>query len=112
VVTGRGRHTSTNAIVLRLPDGGWLIDTPGIRSFGLAHVDADKLINAFPDLAEIAEDCPRGCTHAENAPDCALDDAVAEGRVDADRVASFRRLLASREGRDLRETAVPEQDPT
>ena len=107
-VTGRGRHTSTNAVVLRLPDGGWLIDTPGIRSFGLAHVDADQLIHAFPDLAEIAEDCPRGCTHAEGAPDCALDEAVAEGKVDADRVASFRRLLASREGRNV----VPEQEPT
>jgi ribosome biogenesis GTPase len=95
-VTGRGRHTSTNTVVLRLPDGGWLIDTPGIRSFGLAHVDPDKLIHAFPDLAELAEDCPRGCTHTDDAPDCALDEAVAAGRADADRVASFRRLLASR----------------
>lgn len=96
-VTGRGRHTSTNAQVLRLPDGGWLIDTPGIRSFGLAHVDPDHLIHAFPDLAEIAEDCPRGCTHTESAPDCALDEAK---DVDPARIASFRRLLASREGRD------------
>ncbi|WP_427890030.1 ribosome small subunit-dependent GTPase A [Kribbella sp. GL6] len=95
-VTGRGRHTSTNTVVLRLPDGGWLIDTPGIRSFGLAHVDPDQLIHAFPDLAEIAADCPRGCTHTEDAPDCALDEAVADGCADADRVASFRRLLASR----------------
>jgi ribosome biogenesis GTPase len=111
-VTGRGRHTSTNTLVLRLPDGGWIIDTPGIRSFGLAHVDADKLIDAFPDLAEIAETCPRGCTHTADAPDCALDEAVAAGRADADRVASFRRLLASREGRETRQDAVPEQDAT
>jgi ribosome biogenesis GTPase len=99
-VTGRGRHTSTTALVLRLPEGGWLIDTPGIRSFGLAHVEPDQLINAFPDLAEIAETCPRGCTHAANAPDCGLDEAVREGKADPDRVASFRRLLASREGRE------------
>jgi len=98
-VTGRGRHTSVTALVLRLPEGGWIIDTPGIRSFGLAHVQPDQLINAFPDLAEIADSCPRGCTHATDAPDCALDEAVAEGRADAERVASFRRLLASREGR-------------
>ncbi|MEV0290087.1 ribosome small subunit-dependent GTPase A [Kribbella sp. NPDC050820] len=109
-VTGRGRHTSTNAQVLRLPDGGWLIDTPGIRSFGLAHVDPDHLIHAFPDLAEIAKDCPRGCTHTESAPDCALDEAK---DVDPARIASFRRLLASREGREGRESrdappAVPE----
>ncbi|TWD74921.1 ribosome biogenesis GTPase [Kribbella amoyensis] len=98
-VTGRGRHTSTSALVLRMPDGGWIVDTPGIRSFGLAHVQPDQLINAFPDLAAEVIDCPRGCTHAETEPDCALDDAVESGRVEAERVASFRRLLASREGR-------------
>jgi ribosome biogenesis GTPase len=99
-VTGRGRHTSTSALVLRLPFGGWIVDTPGIRSFGLAHVQPDQLINAFGDLAAETQDCPRGCTHSENEPSCALDAAVGAGRVDAERVASFRRLLASREGRD------------
>jgi ribosome biogenesis GTPase len=103
VVTGRGRHTSTNTVVLQLPDGGWLIDTPGIRSFGLAHVDPDRLIHAFPDLEELTQDCPRGCTHTADAPDCALDEAIREGRADPARVDSFRRLLASREGRELRE---------
>jgi ribosome biogenesis GTPase len=102
--TGRGRHTSTSALLLRLPDGGWIVDTPGIRSFGLAHVQPDQLINAFGDLAEETRDCPRGCTHSEIEPSCALDEAVAAGRVDAERVASFRRLLASREGRDLEST--------
>jgi ribosome biogenesis GTPase len=102
--TGRGRHTSVSALLLRLPQGGWIVDTPGIRSFGLAHVQPDQLINAFGDLAEEARNCPRGCTHSESEPNCALDEAVAEGRVDAERVASFRRLLASREGRDV-ETA-------
>ncbi|WP_020389509.1 ribosome small subunit-dependent GTPase A [Kribbella catacumbae] len=99
--TGRGRHTSTSALLLRLPDGGWIVDTPGIRSFGLAHVQPDQLINAFGDLADETRDCPRGCTHSETEPNCALDEAVTAGRVDAERVASFRRLLASREGRDL-----------
>jgi ribosome biogenesis GTPase / thiamine phosphate phosphatase len=99
-VTGRGRHTSTSAVMLRLPSGGWIVDTPGIRSFGLAHVDPDRLIHAFPDLAALTEDCPRGCTHADGAPECGLDDAVAEGRGDAARVESFRRLLASREHAD------------
>ena len=49
-VTGRGRHTSSSAIALELPGGGWVIDTPGVRSFGLAHVDLDRVIHAFPDL--------------------------------------------------------------
>jgi ribosome biogenesis GTPase len=102
--TGRGRHTSVSALLLRLPEGGWIVDTPGIRSFGLAHVQPDQLINAFGDLAEEARNCPRGCTHSESEPNCALDEAVAEGRVDAERVASFRRLLASREGRDMEPT--------
>jgi ribosome biogenesis GTPase len=102
--TGRGRHTSTSALLLRLPEGGWIVDTPGIRSFGLAHVQPDQLINAFGDLAEETRDCPRGCTHSETEPNCALDEAVAAGRIDAERVASFRRLLASREGRDLETT--------
>ncbi|MEV6281423.1 ribosome small subunit-dependent GTPase A [Kribbella sp. NPDC051770] len=97
--TGRGRHTSTSALLLRLPEGGWIVDTPGIRSFGLAHVEPDQLIHAFPDLADETANCPRACGHSESDPGCGLDEAVTEGRVDAERVASFRRLLASREGR-------------
>ena len=97
VVTGRGRHTSTSAIMLRLPDEeGWIIDTPGIRSFGLAHVEPWHLIGAFPDLDAMTADCPRGCTHGEDEPECGLDDAIAAGTTDPDRVASFRRLLAAR----------------
>jgi ribosome biogenesis GTPase len=98
-VTGRGRHTSTSAYLLELPDGdGWIIDTPGIRSFGLAHVQPEDLISAFPDLEEMTEDCPRGCTHGTDEPECGLDVAVTDGESDPDRVESFRRLLAAREG--------------
>jgi ribosome biogenesis GTPase len=97
-VTGRGRHTSTSALMLRLPDGsGWIVDTPGIRSFGLAHVDPGQLIRAFPDLAALTDHCSRGCTHAEGEPECALDVAVDDGTVEAARVTSYRRLLSSRE---------------
>jgi ribosome biogenesis GTPase len=103
-VTGRGRHTSTSAYLLPLPardgqDGqgrGWIIDTPGIRSFGLAHVRPEDLIEAFPDLDEMTEDCPRGCTHGADEPECGLDEAVERGDADPERVASFRRLLAAR----------------
>lgn len=95
-VTGRGRHTSSSALALRLPDrSGWVIDTPGVRSFGLGHVDPDELLDAFEDLAPLAEDCPRGCTHLADAPDCALDAAVeagAAGTAGASRLASYRRL--------------------
>ncbi|MDR0416111.1 MAG: ribosome small subunit-dependent GTPase A [Propionibacteriaceae bacterium] len=90
--TGRGRHTSTSAIALELPGGGWVIDTPGVRSFGLSHVTAEHVLGAFRDLAAAAEDCPRGCTHQADQPECALDEAVARGGLPAARVASFRRI--------------------
>jgi ribosome biogenesis GTPase len=101
VVTGRGRHTSSSAVALPLPGGGWAIDTPGVRSFGLSHVGADDLLAAFDDLHAVAQDCPRGCTHAADAPDCALDEWVAQGRAGTAgeaRLASFRRLLAAKTG--------------
>src|SRR5699024_5354331 len=98
-VTGRGRHTSSSAVALALAGGGWIIATPGVRSFGLAHVDPDRFLAAFEDLAEAAQECPRGCTHAQDAPDCALDAwAAAAGPVARERLDSFRRLLASRQG--------------
>jgi len=86
--TGRGRHTSSSAVALPLPGGGWVIDTPGVRSFGLAHVTAADLVAAFTDLAGVTANCPRGCRHTD--PGCALDEAG-----DPARVASLRRLLGS-----------------
>ncbi|MEO7117421.1 MAG: ribosome small subunit-dependent GTPase A, partial [Candidatus Limnocylindrales bacterium] len=99
-VTGRGRHTSTSAISLELPFGGWIIDTPGIRSFGLAHVEVDDRIKAFPDLRDAARNCPRGCLHAATEPECALDLAVADATIPRERVESFRRILASMNHKD------------
>jgi ribosome biogenesis GTPase / thiamine phosphate phosphatase len=94
---GKGRHTSSSAVALALPDGdGWVIDTPGVRSFGLAHVTADDLLWAFPDLEDGATQCPPGCEHLSAAAGCMLDAWVAEGHSSAQRLAAFRRLLASR----------------
>lgn len=95
---GKGRHTSTSAIALPLPGGGWVVDTPGVRSFGLAHVDADDILAAFDDLLPASADCPPGCTHRGPEIGCALDVLVAEGGATPGRLASFRRLLASRAG--------------
>jgi ribosome biogenesis GTPase len=96
VVTGKGRHTSTSVVALPLPGGGWIADTPGIRSLGLAHVKPDGLLAAFPDLAPGADACPSGCGHTADDPDCGLDTWVAEGHASPVRLASYRRLLASR----------------
>ncbi|MEU4479884.1 ribosome small subunit-dependent GTPase A [Micromonospora sp. NPDC023966] len=131
---GRGRHTSTSAVALRLPplasgdsssarpaprrdlepptdsDPGWIIDTPGVRSFGLAHVSAESLLHGFPDLVEATVDCPANCQHTAEEAECALDAWVAAGKADPRRLASYRRLLASRSGEsgDPRE---PERNP-
>lgn len=114
-VTGKGRHTSTSAVSFALDAGtgagtdagtgadmsagagraGRIIDTPGVRSFGLAHVSADDVLRGFPELVEVAEDCPRGCTHTASEPECALD--TCEGEREKARVASYRRLLAARQ---------------
>ena len=97
-VTGRGRHTSSSAVALPLP-GGWLIDTPGLRSFGLGHLAPDRVVRAFPDLAGGILACPPGCSHS--VPDCALDDWVRDQGGDARlmaRLDSLRRLLRSQEG--------------
>jgi ribosome biogenesis GTPase len=111
-VTGRGRHTSSSALALRVadaPPGSWIIDTPGIRSFGLAHVDPDRILHAFADLEPGTEACERGCRHDAAAVGCGLDAWVAEGHAgDAGtaRLASLRRLLGSgtrEEGQDTKE---------
>ncbi|HSP52085.1 MAG TPA: ribosome small subunit-dependent GTPase A [Cryobacterium sp.] len=100
-VTGRGRHTSSSTISLRLQTDegrGWVIDTPGVRSFGLGHINTDNILKAFTDLALIAQKCPRGCTHLPNSPDCAIEEAVAAGKLGETgkvRLDSLQRLLAT-----------------
>ena len=113
-VTGRGRHTSTSAVALPLPPvvgeagsavtgtgPGWVIDTPGVRSFGLAHVPVAEIVDFFEDLTPGTQDCPRGCSHDE--PECALGEFVAgggAGSAGAARLDSLRRLLRARSGED------------
>ncbi|MFJ6531828.1 ribosome small subunit-dependent GTPase A [Microbacterium sp. NPDC091662] len=98
-VTGRGRHTSSSTVSLRYEGAsgtGWVIDTPGVRSFGLGHVDPANILAAFTELAAIAENCPRGCTHLADAPDCALIEATESGELGETgraRLDSLQRLL-------------------
>jgi ribosome biogenesis GTPase / thiamine phosphate phosphatase len=115
---GKGRHTSTSVVALPLPAARlvgadadqqpaadtWLIDTPGIRSFGLAHVSANSLLHGFPDLVQASTKCPPNCDHTGTSGDCGLDALVAAGGADPRRLASFRRLLASQSG------AEPDED--
>jgi ribosome biogenesis GTPase len=99
---GKGRHTSVTAVALPLPGGGWVVDTPGVRSFGLAHVAPDDIVSAFDEFVEPAEECPPLCGHLgpPQDPDCMLDQVVAEGAASPERLTSLRRLLTSRAGLD------------
>ncbi|MGI8664654.1 MAG: ribosome small subunit-dependent GTPase A [Jatrophihabitans sp.] len=95
---GMGRHTSTSVFALALPAPlrGWVIDTPGVRSFGLAHVTAQDVLWAFPDLEDGAVRCPGSCEHLTAADGCRLDEWVAAGHSGPSRLAAFRRLLSAR----------------
>ena len=96
---GKGRHTTVAALALPLAAdlGGWVVDTPGVRSFGLAHVTPDDVIAALGDLAAAIDDCPRGCGHLGPPadPECALDTLVEGGHLRAGRLAALRRVLVA-----------------
>jgi ribosome biogenesis GTPase / thiamine phosphate phosphatase len=94
-----GRHTTTSTRLYRLPDDdGWIVDSPGMKVFGLAHCTPAAIVNAFVDVREFVPHCRfRDCRHGRE-PDCAVNTAVAEGRVAPQRVALLRALLAEAEG--------------
>ncbi|SFN12734.1 ribosome biogenesis GTPase [Pseudonocardia ammonioxydans] len=93
---GKGRHTTTAALAFPHADG-WVVDTPGVRSFGLAHVGPDDVVAAFGDLTAAIDGCPRGCGHLGPPadPECALDDLVDAGDLAAGRLVALRRILVA-----------------
>lgn len=102
---GKGQHTSTQSMAMELPGGGWVVDSPGIRSFGLAHVTVETVVAAFDDLSALAEHCPRGCTHRGEPfdKDCAWDAALAKTPADsplARRIQAVRLLLIALHSND------------
>ena len=97
-VTGRGRHTSSSAIALKLPSisnnsSTWIIDTPGVRSFGIAHVEATRVISAYPEFTQAITHCPKNCTHDEEG--CALNHWPDLTPQNLARLASLRRVLST-----------------
>jgi ribosome biogenesis GTPase len=110
---GRGRHTTTRRELLRLPGGGLLIDTPGLRTVVLGEVDED-LGGSFADIEELAAQCRFADCHHDKEPGCAVTAAVAEGRLDPERFAAWQKLQreliwqATRE--DPRAAAARRQD--
>ena len=88
----QGTHTTTTARLFHLPGGGDLIDSPGIREFGLGHVSLDQLEYGFPEIRALRGACRfRDCRHA-GEPGCALDAALERGAIHPERLASFRRI--------------------
>lgn len=92
---GKGKHTTTTSRLFPLPAGGALIDSPGIREFGLWHLSREEVENGYPELRALAGKCRfRDCRH-EDEPGCALAGAVESGQVHPARLASFRHIVAS-----------------
>jgi ribosome biogenesis GTPase len=93
--TGHGTHTTTTSTLYPLPDGGHLIDTPGVRSFELVDLSPDDLEQGFPEFAPYLGNCQfSNCSHTVE-PDCALRQAVLEGAVDERRLASYQQIKNS-----------------
>jgi len=89
-----GRHTTTSSALYRLPDGdGWIVDSPGMKMFGLAHCSAATIANAFVELRDLVGHCRfRDCRH-DREPGCAVLAAIADGRVAPQRVLLLRTLV-------------------
>ncbi|MBF6589804.1 MAG: ribosome small subunit-dependent GTPase A [Ktedonobacterales bacterium] len=106
--TGKGRHTTTGARLLPLPDGGWLADTAGIRELALWNVPAADLPRCFIELRPVADACLyEGCTHAAAEEGCALREALGAGRITPSRFASFERLLEAARSEEVPHWALP-----
>jgi ribosome biogenesis GTPase len=90
--TGKGRHTTTTAQLLPLPGAGFVVDTPGVKEFGLWNFSPKELASYFPDLARWTKECAFGdCDHSSTA-ECAVKAAVEEGKLSSRRYTSFLKL--------------------
>ena len=93
--SGLGQHTTTVARLYHFEQGGDLIDSPGIREFGLWHLSPGQVSNGFIEFDEYLGTCKfRDCKH-QNDPGCALIAAKDEGKIFPERLASFQKILAS-----------------
>ena len=92
--TGEGRHTTVNSVMLDLPGGGCVIDSPGVRDFAPALTSPIEVARGFVEIERMSENCRfADCQHLRE-PDCAVKAAVDDGTIDARRYESYRRLLS------------------
>ena len=91
--SGKGLHTTTFAEMFDLPEGGKIIDTPGLREFGLVHISKQELSQYFPEMRKLVPECQfNNCMHL-NEPGCAVKAAVEDGSIDIDRYVSYLTIL-------------------
>ena len=93
--SGKGQHTTTFAEMFDVPAGGKIIDTPGVKEFGLIDFEREEVAHYFPELRAVMKDCKfNNCLHI-NEPGCAVKQAVVEQRIAADRYVSYVAILES-----------------
>lgn len=93
--TNKGKHTTTYAQLVPLQNGGFIVDTPGIREFGVVNIPKSELSLFFPEMREPREHCKfYNCTHFHE-PGCGVSDAYEQGEIDADRYSSYLNILES-----------------
>ncbi|MUK46531.1 small ribosomal subunit biogenesis GTPase RsgA [Aliivibrio fischeri] len=93
--SGLGQHTTTAARLYHFPHGGDLIDSPGVREFGLWHLEAEQVTNSFIEFKDFLGGCKfRDCKHKDD-PGCLLQEAVAEGKINKLRFESYHRIIES-----------------
>ena len=91
--TGRGKHTTRHAELIRINDEGWVVDTPGFSNLDLNEIDEKELSEFFPEFNEYAEDCRFiSCIHV-NEPDCAVKDAIEKGKISISRYENYKLFL-------------------
>ena len=94
-VADKGRHTTTTAELFHLPGGGRLIDSPGVRDFGLTHVAPEAVFSGFREFSPYSGRCRfRDCQH-QSEPGCALTAAVDSGEISSERFESYQQIVAS-----------------
>lgn len=95
----KGKHTTTFAEMIALPNGGYLVDTPGIKGFGMVHMEREEIYHFFPEIFKYAAACQyNNCLHLEE-PKCAVKDAVERGAIDAGRYNSYLSILHDENGK-------------
>lgn len=93
--SNKGRHTTTYSELIPLPFGGYLIDTPGIREFGIVDIAPEDICHYFPEMREIIQNCRYyNCTHIHE-PGCAVMQAVEDGKISESRYRSYKNIVES-----------------